>query len=149
MNSIPEEPPAIDQTMAVAAGVGAGVAPASALRERITEARSRAILETRASELFRRASVALGNAILAVQVGRAEVDVLIAHIEALERRMSESPAMTYEGVFAPEREYTRNQSVTWGGNLYIAQANTSKKPDGPESGWKLAVRRGRDGRAAR
>ena len=57
--------------------------------------------------------------------------------------------MTYEGTFTPAREYTPHQYVTWGGNLFVAMEKTSKKPDAPESGWKLAVRRGRDGRDAR
>ena len=151
MNSIQAHELGIDQVKDVGAPVPARQSPASstALRHMVAEARSRAIVETRASELFRRASVALGTAILAAEVGKAEVEVLIAHIEALERRLSERPALSYEGVFAPGREYVPHESVTWGGNMYVAMENTSKKPDGPDSGWKLAVRRGRDARNAR
>ena len=59
------------------------------------------------------------------------------------------PVFTYEGVWAAGREYHPGNGVTWGGNVFIATEKTDKKPDGPGSGWKLAVRRGRDGKDSR
>lgn len=41
--------------------------------------------------------------------------------------------------------YERGDGVTWAGSFWIAQEDTSAKPDSG-SGWRLAVKRGRDGR---
>ena len=50
----------------------------------------------------------------------------------------------YKGVWR-EAEFRRGDAVTFGGSLFIAQCDTTAKP---ESGadWKLAVKRGRDGK---
>lgn len=45
-----------------------------------------------------------------------------------------------------ERTYRKGQGVTWAGSFWIAQKDTDAKPDSPDSGWRLAVKRGRDGR---
>jgi hypothetical protein len=44
-----------------------------------------------------------------------------------------------------EREYTAGDGVTHGGSFFIAQANTTEKP-GKSDLWRLAVKRGADGR---
>lgn len=49
------------------------------------------------------------------------------------------------GVYKAGREYQPGDAVTFGGSLWIAQAKTSEKPDGGD-GWRLAVKRGRDGK---
>ncbi len=53
----------------------------------------------------------------------------------------------YRGVWksGPHR---KGDAVTWGGSLWIAQADTDAKPEADDS-WKLAVKRGRDGRDLR
>lgn len=53
------------------------------------------------------------------------------------------------GIFREGQEYTAGDSVTWGGSYWIAQRDTGAKPDGPESGWRLAVKKGRDGKDGR
>ena len=120
--------------------------PQADLRQMVAEARAKSVAETHAGERFGRASAAMQTAITAGNMSIATVEVLVAYIEALELRISERPELSYEGVFTPGREYVPHQSVTWGGNLFVAMEKTSKKPDAPESGWKLAVRRGRDAR---
>lgn len=45
-----------------------------------------------------------------------------------------------------EGEYERGDVVTWGGSIFIAQRKPTGKPGDPDSGWKLAVKHGRDGR---
>jgi len=56
------------------------------------------------------------------------------------------PAVIDRGVFKEGQAYTLGDAVTFGGSLWIAQKNTGDKPDGPDTGWRLAVKKGRDGR---
>jgi hypothetical protein len=56
------------------------------------------------------------------------------------------PAVIDRGVFKEGQEYTAGDAVTFGGSLWIAQKDTGQKPDGPDTGWRLAVKKGRDGR---
>lgn len=55
------------------------------------------------------------------------------------------PVLIDRGVWT-ERVYEKGDCVTWGGSLWICQRETSAKPDSPDSGWRLAVKKGRDGR---
>lgn len=55
------------------------------------------------------------------------------------------PVPIYRGVFADGTTYVRGDSVTWGGNLWIAQSSTTAKP-AEGATWKLAVQRGREGK---
>jgi hypothetical protein len=59
------------------------------------------------------------------------------------------PVILDRGVYVAERQYVEGDAVTWGGSIWIAQRATDTKPDSPESGWRLAVKRGRDGKDAR
>jgi hypothetical protein len=56
------------------------------------------------------------------------------------------PTMIDRGVYKAGEQYEAGDAVTWGGSLWTAQRATSAKPDTPESGWRLAVKRGRDGK---
>jgi collagen type III alpha len=53
------------------------------------------------------------------------------------------------GVYKAGETYEPGDAVTWGGSLWIAQKQTDAKPDTPESGFRLAVKRGRDGKDAK
>jgi hypothetical protein len=44
-----------------------------------------------------------------------------------------------------EGSYKRGESVTWGGSFWIAQEDTTEKPE-TGKGWRLAVKKGRDGK---
>jgi integrin beta 3 len=57
------------------------------------------------------------------------------------------PMIIDRGVYSEEREYATGDAVTWGGSLWIAQAPTAQKPGQSET-WRLAVKRGRDGKDA-
>jgi hypothetical protein len=46
-----------------------------------------------------------------------------------------------------EGQYKAGDAVTWAGSLWIAQKDTDAKPDSGD-GWRLSVKRGRDGKAA-
>jgi hypothetical protein len=50
----------------------------------------------------------------------------------------------YRGVWR-EGAFKKGDAVTWGGSLFIAQADTAAKPESNDD-WKLAVKRGRDGK---
>jgi hypothetical protein len=78
-------------------------------------------------------------------------------IEFAFRRGDEVKAFTLKwptpidrGVWNEKTEYARGDAVTWGGSLWIAQKDTpTGKPDAPESGWRLSVKKGRDGKDAK
>lgn len=56
------------------------------------------------------------------------------------------PVVLDRGVFKEGEHYAQGDAVSWGGSVWIAQRSTDEKPDGPNSGWRLAVKRGRDGK---
>jgi len=57
------------------------------------------------------------------------------------------PIMLDRGVYKDSGSYERGDAVTWAGSLWIAQEPTGEKPDSGK-GWRLAVKRGRDGKDA-
>ena len=52
------------------------------------------------------------------------------------------------GVWKEGASYVPGDAVTLGGSLFIAQCSTTAKP-GKSDDWRLAVKRGSDGRDAR
>lgn len=59
------------------------------------------------------------------------------------------PTVIDRGVYKAGEDYSAGDGVTWGGSFWIAQKDTGEKPDTPDSGWRLAVKKGRDGKDAR
>jgi hypothetical protein len=55
------------------------------------------------------------------------------------------PVLIERGVWKQDRSYERGDGVTFGGHYWIAQKDTADKP-GESDAWRLAVRRGRDGK---
>lgn len=55
------------------------------------------------------------------------------------------PIVTDRGVFKEGSTYLKGDGVTWGGSFWIAQDETTEKPDSGK-GWRLAVKKGRDGK---
>lgn len=55
------------------------------------------------------------------------------------------PVVIDRGVWR-EGPYVKGSGTSWAGSFWIAQRDTSAKPDTPDSGWRLAVKRGRDGK---
>lgn len=74
---------------------------------------------------------------------RAELESIV------EARFAELQVRTfadvYQGVFEPDKLYTRGLLATWGGSLWLSQNETRSKP-GENGDWKLVVKRGADGR---
>jgi hypothetical protein len=57
------------------------------------------------------------------------------------------PAMIDRGVFDHKATYTKGDVVSYGGSMWIAKADKTDKTPGDDSGdWRLAVKRGRDGK---
>ena len=55
------------------------------------------------------------------------------------------PVVLDRGVYKDAQTYQAGDGVTWAGSFWIAQKETSAKPEGGD-GWRLAVKRGRDGK---
>lgn len=55
------------------------------------------------------------------------------------------PVVIDRGVWIEGKDYAAGDAVTWAGSVWIAQKDTSDKPDGGD-GWRLSVKRGRDGK---
>lgn len=51
----------------------------------------------------------------------------------------------YRGVFTDGTQYRTADGVTWDGSMWFAQRDTKSKP-GTDDSWKLAVKKGRDGK---
>lgn len=58
------------------------------------------------------------------------------------------PVVLDRGVWSDGKAYEQGDAVTWAGSLWIAQRATPGKPDTADGGWRLAVKRGRDGKDA-
>lgn len=56
------------------------------------------------------------------------------------------PLVTDQGVFLDGRTYAKGDGVTWAGSFWIAQGETTAKPGTGATAWRLAVKRGGDGK---
>lgn len=56
------------------------------------------------------------------------------------------PVVFDRGVYREGGNYRKGNGVTWGGSYWIAQKDDPGKPDTPESGWRLAVKKGQNGK---
>lgn len=65
-----------------------------------------------------------------------------------EQRFSKAfPVLIDRGVFREGNLYKAGDCVSFGGSIWTAKEDTDSKPgEGPDSGWRLAVKRGRDGK---
>jgi len=64
-----------------------------------------------------------------------------------EARSFEVPVMIYRDVYQPGRKYYPGDCVTFAGSVWHCFEETSDRPnEAGSAGWKLAVKRGRDGR---
>ena len=68
----------------------------------------------------------------------------VAELEARATELEARKGMRYRGVFENGVPYHPGDACTWHGSIWIANADTIETPGPPH--WKLAVKRGRDGR---
>lgn len=59
------------------------------------------------------------------------------------------PAAIYRGVYREGGKYERGDLVTWAGSLWHCEKDTDEKPGDGSECWRLAVKRGRDGKDGR
>lgn len=80
---------------------------------------------------------------------RPEDKTLILRWEAGENSYSHELFVPYVrdmGVWGEGKSYLKGDGVTWGGSFWIAQDDTAEKPEASGKSWRLAVKRGRDGK---
>jgi collagen type III alpha len=69
--------------------------------------------------------------------------------EMIEARFAELQVRTfadsYREVYRAGEQYRRGETVTWGGSLFLAMADTTDKPETTPA-WRLMVKHGRDGK---
>lgn len=56
------------------------------------------------------------------------------------------PCVLDRGVYVAGKSYEKGDGVTWAGSFWIAQKATADKPGDGATGWRLAVKRGQDGK---
>lgn len=59
------------------------------------------------------------------------------------------PVAIYKGVYRDGENYTAGDMTTWGGSVWHCESNTTDKPMDGSKSWKLAVKRGQDGKNGR
>lgn len=62
------------------------------------------------------------------------------------QRSFKAPFVLDRGVWREGAAYEKGDGVSYGGSFWIAQGDTTDKPDGAVTGWRLAVKKGRDGK---
>jgi hypothetical protein len=65
----------------------------------------------------------------------------------VERKSFSVPVQIYRGVYVEGKTYERGDTVTWGGSQWHCDEHTAERP-GDGGTWRLAVKRGRDGKDA-
>jgi hypothetical protein len=68
---------------------------------------------------------------------------VVKRLEALEA----TPMLRDAGVWASGKQYGPGAVVTHGGSAWVAERPTLAQPGGPDDGWRLLVKRGKDLRA--
>jgi hypothetical protein len=68
---------------------------------------------------------------------------LLARIEALEAR----PVLRYAGTWNPDTQFNEGDITTDHGSAWYCERSTRSRP--PGEGWKLMIKKGRDGKDLR
>jgi hypothetical protein len=115
-------------------------------------------VERRAMDLFQRTAAAMpvpkdGLSFEDLQVehdGDGTITLRLARGELKKEFMIRLPRFKDKGVYREGEAYREGDGVTWGGSLWLAQRDAPEgKPDGGNGHWRLAVKRGRDGKDAK
>lgn len=94
-----------------------------------------------ASEDYRQIGHKLGPVVSTARSAQEMIKALCNHVDALERRLTESP-LQYRGIWKADHPYPPNSFVTHAGSVWHTDKATSRKPG--EGDWVLAVKRGAD-----
>lgn len=74
------------------------------------------------------------------------VNMVLKRGEDLIERSVKIPSILDRGVFRDGQEYEKGDGVTYGGCFWIAQKDMPEGKPGANEDWRMAVKRGRDGR---
>jgi integrin beta 3 len=80
--------------------------------------------------------------------GERTITVAVLRGERRKEQAFKFPIVIERGIWRDDGTYEKGDGVTFGGNYWIAQSDSPGKP-GFGDGWRLAVRKGRDGRDVR
>lgn len=75
------------------------------------------------------------------------IQVLCTNGDAQEIKVK-TPIVIDRGVYSQTKLYERGDGVTQDGQFWVARQNTMGEQPGTSKSWRLAVRKGRDGRDA-
>jgi hypothetical protein len=80
-----------------------------------------------------------------VHDGARTFTLKFTHGERVKEFRFKVPVLLEQGIYSAGRSYEKGDGVTFGGSYWIAQTDTTLKP-GENSDWRLAVKKGRDGK---
>jgi hypothetical protein len=80
-----------------------------------------------------------------VQRGERSVAAIYKRGDEVIEQIFTFPALIDRGVYKSGEEYEKGDGVTYAGSFWIAQRDTKDAPGNSDS-WRLAVKRGRDGK---
>lgn len=83
---------------------------------------------------------------IAVKEGRTLVVNMKCTTGIVSRETEIDGLPVYQGLYKTGISYKKGDSITYGGSLFFAEMNPRGAPETDSSGWRLAVKRGRDAR---
>lgn len=81
-----------------------------------------------------------------IQDGERGITLRFAHGEIVKDFSLKFPVLIDRGVYQQGGKYEKGDGVTYGGSLWIAQKDTPDNKPGSGTDWRLAVKRGKDGK---
>lgn len=70
-------------------------------------------------------------------------------LESRIRELESRPILKFCGPWEKDRAYVAGSVVSFDGSAWVAQDSTSDRPGAGQTSWRLAVKRGTDGKDAR
>jgi hypothetical protein len=106
--------------------------------------RTKTLQQQELHDLRQRVAV-LERAVRPMIMQRGIFDTMHRRLHALEQR----PGLQYRDVWSADTKYHVGDVVTYAGSMWVAKViNNAVKPGDSAGVWRLAVKRGRDGRDA-
>lgn len=81
--------------------------------------------------------------------GRVTTKTVTRSSGVVTKTVTKSAAMIYRGLFVRGSAFEVGDTVTWGGHLWHCEQDTAEPPSEQSKAWRLAVKRGADGKAAK
>ena len=81
-----------------------------------------------------------------IQDGERGITLRFAHAEIVKDFSLKFPVLIDRGVYQQGGKYEKGDGVTYGGSFWIAQKDSPETKPGSGTDWRLAVKRGKDGK---